>query len=73
MASAPDFDHSDAPETLPARGYDTWTRAVLDAFLRSPEELVPRTTMTFVGMPESGEWAELIAWLARTGVGSGEE
>jgi cytochrome c len=73
VASAPDFDYSDALRTLPARGYDTWTRAVLDAFLRSPEELVPGTTMTFVGMPDPGERAELIAWLARTGVGSGEE
>ncbi|MGH6901919.1 MAG: c-type cytochrome [Geminicoccaceae bacterium] len=73
VASAPDFDYSDALEALPARGYDTWTRAVLDAFLRSPEELVPGTTMTFVGMPDPKERADLIAWLARTGVGSGEE
>jgi cytochrome c2 len=29
--------------------------------------------MTFAGMPDPGERAELIAWLARTGVGSGEE
>jgi cytochrome c len=73
VASAPDFDYSDALEALPAQGYDTWTRAALDAFLRSPEELVPGTTMTFVGMPDPGERAELIAWLARTSVGSGEE
>jgi cytochrome c len=73
VASAPDFDYSDALEALRARGYDTWTRAALDAFLRSPEELVPGTTMTFVGMPDPRERAELIAWLARTGVGSGEE
>jgi hypothetical protein len=29
--------------------------------------------MTFVGMPDPGQRAELVAWLARTGVGSGEE
>jgi cytochrome c2 len=72
VASAPDLDCSDALEALPARGYDSWTRAALDACLRSPEELVPGT-MTFVGMSDPGERAELIAWRARTGVGSGED
>ena len=33
VASAPDLDCSDALEALPARGYDTCTRAALDAFL----------------------------------------
>ena len=71
VASVPDFDYSDALEALPARGYGTWTRATLDAFIASPEDFAPDTTMTFVGMPDPEERADLIAYLARTG--SGEE
>jgi cytochrome c2 len=73
VASAPDFEYSRALEALPARGYVRWTKAVLDAFLRSPEDFAPGTAMTFVGMPDPVERAELIAYLARTGVGSDRE
>jgi len=75
VASAPDFGYSDALEALPARGYGTWTRATLDAFITSPEDFAPGTSMTFVGMPDPKERADLIAYLARTGPGEsgGEE
>jgi cytochrome c2 len=73
VASAPEFDYSDALEALPARGYERWTRATLDAFITSPEDLAPGTTMTFVGMSDPKERTDLIAYLARTGAGSGEE
>jgi len=70
-ASAPDLDRSDALEALPTRGYDRWTRAALDAFHRSPEELVLGTT-TFVGMPDPKERADMIADLAQAPRGPGE-
>jgi cytochrome c len=49
---------------LAARGYGTWTKAALDAFLTSPEEFAPGTAMTFVGMPSAEERADVIAYLA---------
>src|SRR5918996_4489120 len=64
VASAPDFAYSDALEALPARGYRTWTKAALDAFLTSPEDFAPGTVMTFVGMPSARERANVIAYLA---------
>jgi cytochrome c len=73
VASVPGFEYSRALEALPARGYGTWTRATLDAFLASPEEFAPGTAMTFVGMPDPVERADVIAYLARTGIGSGKE
>jgi cytochrome c len=73
VASAPDFDYSDALEALPMRGYQRWTEAALDAFITSPEDFAPGTTMTFVGIRDPGERADLIAWLARTDAGSGGE
>jgi cytochrome c len=73
VASAPDFEYSRALEALPARGYGRWTKAVLDAFLRSPEDFAPGTAMTFVGMPDPVERAELIAYLARPRAVAGKE
>lgn len=74
VASAPEFGYSDALEALPARGYGTWTRATLDAFITAPEDLAPGTSMTFAGMPDPKERADLIAYLARTGPeGGGQE
>jgi cytochrome c len=73
VASALDFDYSSALEALPARGYERWTRAALDAFIASPEEFAPGTAMTFVGLADSMERADLIAWLALTDASAGEE
>jgi cytochrome c len=73
VASAQGFEYSDALEALPMQGYQRWTEAPLDAFLMSPEDFAPGTTMTFVGMPDPKERANLVADLARTGAGSGEE
>ena len=73
VASAPGFEYSAALEALPARGYGIWTRATLDAFLMSPEDFAPGTAMTFVGMPDPIERADVIAYLAHTGGGSGQE
>ena len=73
VASAQDFEYSDGLEALPARGYGRWTKATLDTFLASPEDFAPGTTMTFVGMPDPEERADLIAYLARRGAGSAKE
>lgn len=73
VASAPDFDYSTALAALSARGYRRWTRAALDAFISSPEDFVPGTSMTFVGLPDPKQRADLIAWLARTSAGRREE
>jgi cytochrome c len=41
VASEPDFGYSDALQALPARGYERWTKATLDAFLAAPETSRP--------------------------------
>lgn len=45
-----------------------WNESTLDAFLRGPLEYVPGTTMTFVGVPDPEERAQLIAYLKRATV-----
>jgi cytochrome c len=64
VASGPDFAYSNGLKALPARGYKRWTKAALDAFLTSPEDFAPGTTMTFVGMRSAVERADVIAYLA---------
>jgi cytochrome c2 len=64
VASAPDFEYSAALERLPAQGYRVWTEAALHGYLRSPEDFAPGTAMTFVGLPDPGERADVIAYLA---------
>jgi cytochrome c len=73
VASAPDFAYSAALERLPAQGYRVWTEAALDAYLRSPEDFAPGTAMTFVGLPDPAERADVIAYLARAGNGRAGE
>lgn len=41
-----------------------WTVENLDAYLKAPREIVPGTTMGFVGIPKAEERAALIAYLA---------
>jgi cytochrome c2 len=62
-----------ALKALPARGYSAWTEATLDAFLMSPEDFAPGTAMSFVGLPEPEERADVIAYIARMRAGSAEE
>jgi cytochrome c len=64
VASGPDFAYSNGLKALPARGDNTWTKAALDAFLTSPEDFAPGTSMTFVGMRSAVERADVIAYLA---------
>jgi cytochrome c len=73
VASAPDFEYSAALEQLPAQGYPLWTEAALDAFLKSPEDFAPGTAMTFVGLADPDERADVMAYLAAARPGRGEE
>ena len=73
IASVPDFAYTSALEALPAQGYRVWTEAALDAFLSSPEDFAPGTAMTFIGLPDARERADLIAYLAATRDGLGRE
>lgn len=73
IASVPGFDYSAALEALPAQGYRVWTEAAIDAFLTSPEDFAPGTAMTFIGLPDAKERADLIAYLAAARDGLGRE
>ena len=54
------FDYSDAME----KSKLTWTRENLERFLADPLGTVPGTTMTYAGVPDAKERADLIAYLA---------
>jgi cytochrome c len=41
----------------------TWVPGELDIFLTKPQDLVPGTRMTFPGLPDQQERADLIAYL----------
>lgn len=43
---------------------DSWTPENLDAFLLNPRGYAPGTKMSFAGLPNPAERANLIAWLA---------
>jgi cytochrome c len=59
-AEVPGYAFSDA---MKAREDKPWTFEALDEFLASPRKFVPRTKMTFAGLPKPEERADLIAWL----------
>jgi cytochrome c len=40
-----------------------WNETTLDAFLTAPRKLVPGTRMTYAGIADAQERADLIAWL----------
>lgn len=43
----------------------SWTRETLDAFLADPRAVVPRSRMSYAGMANSQDRADLVAYLAR--------
>jgi cytochrome c len=55
----PDFHYSDANRNSGL----TWNVATLDRYLTGPRELVPGTKMTFPGLKDSKQRADLIAYL----------
>ena len=54
------FDYSPAMKSSKL----TWTKGNLDRFLADPVGTVPGTTMTYAGVPDAKERADLIAYLA---------
>jgi cytochrome c len=42
-----------------------WNEANLDRFIADPLKTVPGTTMTYAGVPDAKERADLIAYLER--------
>lgn len=61
-ASLARFRYSPAMKKAGAGGL-VWTEATLDAFVANPRELVPRSRMSYAGMPAAGDRADLLAWL----------
>ena len=57
--SVPEFDYSDAMK----KSRITWNEATLNRFLAKPLKLVPGSTMTYDGVPDARERADLIAYL----------
>jgi cytochrome c len=55
----PDFRYSDANRNSGL----TWTVPTLDRYLTAPRELVPGTKMTFLGVKDPKQRADLIAYL----------
>ena len=54
------FGYSGSLRVLDGR----WTPALMDRWIADPHRLAPRTSMTYSGMPDPLDRADLIAWLA---------
>jgi len=57
--SVPGFAYSEAMK----RSKIVWNEKTLDRFLANPPKAVPGTAMTYAGVPEAKERADLIAYL----------
>jgi len=55
----PGFDYSAAMRNSGV----VWSEATLDRFLEDPRKMVPGTKMTYAGVPDPQERADLIAYL----------
>lgn len=62
VAAAPGFRYSPALVAL-ARTRARWDRGLLDRFIADPETVAPGTEMSFTGMRNPSERADLIAYL----------
>jgi cytochrome c len=60
IADVPGYSFSDA---LKAHASETWTYDNLNKWLTSPKAFAPGTKMTFVGIPDDSERANVIAYL----------
>lgn len=56
----PGFNYSEANR----RSGLTWTVQILDRYLTAPRQLVPGTLMTFAGLKDAQQRANIIAYLA---------
>jgi cytochrome c len=61
-AAAPGFNYSDAMKARAAAGL-VWTEANLAAYLRAPDEFLPKGVMAFAGVKDAGQLKDLIAFL----------
>ncbi len=59
--SVPGFSYSDAMKNSGI----VWSEQTLDQFLQGPRKMVPGTKMTYAGVPDAQERADLIAYLKR--------
>lgn len=59
--SVPDYEYSGPMR----RSGLVWNEKTLDRFLAAPLKSVPGTTMTYAGVADAGERADLIAYLIR--------
>jgi cytochrome c len=57
--SVPGFTYSEAMK----KSKLTWDEKTLDRFLQNPAKMVPGTSMTYAGVPEAKDRADLIAYL----------
>lgn len=64
IAAEPGFDYSRALKGLAAR-QPRWSPDLLDRYIADPEAVAPGTAMTFTGMPNAAERADLIAFLRK--------
>jgi cytochrome c len=57
--SVPGFAYSEAMK----KSKFTWDEKTLDRFLQNPAKMMPGTSMTYAGVPEAKDRADLIAYL----------
>ncbi|MGK7062854.1 c-type cytochrome [Bradyrhizobium sp. 1050_B9_N1_2] len=58
--TVPGFDYSDAIKTSGI----VWEAKILDAYLESPQKVVPGNRMPYAGLKDSTDRADLVAYLA---------
>lgn len=63
----PGFAYSDAMK----RSKLTWNEKTLDRFIAKPMAVVPGTSMTYDGVPDPKDRADLIAYLSKASSGPG--
>ena len=63
--SVPGFSYTDGMKNSRL----VWDEKTLDRFLAKPMAVVPGTSMTYDGVPDAKDRADLIAWLRKAGAG----
>ena len=69
VGSVPGFAYSPAMKKAGAAGM-VWDEATLDKFLENPTKFIPGTRMTYAGIKNAQERADLIAFLKKADHGS---
>ncbi|RQO67109.1 hypothetical protein DBR44_17635 [Aquitalea sp. FJL05] len=60
VGSSPGFRYSRAMKTLGK----SWDKALLSAYLANPQQAVPGNVMPFAGVPDAGQRAAIVNYLA---------